>query len=150
MRTLFALTLTAALAAPMACADRGSTVEEAAASINEADYMRKLGVIADDSMMGRDTPSEGLDMTAEWIAREFERYGLEPGGGDGSYLQQWPYPAYAQDWDATTVEVQGGPALTLGENVAWDGSPTQGEFTGDLVVLSGSEFDRSQMGNLDL
>ncbi|MEJ2206963.1 MAG: hypothetical protein P8170_22990 [Gemmatimonadota bacterium] len=150
MRSIIPMALSAMLAAPMACADRGRTVEEAAASINEADYMRKLAVIADDSMMGRDTPSEGLDKTAQWIAAEFERYGLEPGGDDGSFLQRWPYPAYAQDWDATTVEVDGGPALTLGEELAYVGSPMTGELTGGVVVVAGSQSDLSSLAELDV
>ena len=61
----------------------------AAASITPADYLRKIGVIAHDSMGGRDTPSPGLEMTAAWIAGEFERLGLTPGGDDGSYIQRY-------------------------------------------------------------
>ena len=56
----------------MAC-DGGVPVEEAEASINEADFLQKIGVIAHDSMMGRANPSPGLDMTAQWIADEFKR-----------------------------------------------------------------------------
>ena len=59
-------------------------MEEAVASINEADFLQKIGVIAHDSMMGRANPSPGLDMTAQWIADEFKSYGLEPGGDDGT------------------------------------------------------------------
>ena len=67
----------------------GVPVEEAVASINEADFLRKIGVIAHDSMMGRANPSPGLDMTAQWIAEEFKRYGLKPGGDNGSYIQNY-------------------------------------------------------------
>jgi hypothetical protein len=137
MKTYQAAMLATVLFASYACATRGSTVEEAAASINEADYMRKLGIIAADSMMGRDTPSPGLELTAAWIANEFRRYDLEPGGDGGTYLQRWPYPSFSQDWDATTVHVEGGPTLVLGEDMAYDGPPTDQERTGDLVVLSG-------------
>jgi hypothetical protein len=66
-------------------------VVAAAAYIDMDDYLRKLGVIAHDSMGGRDTPSRGLEMTAEWIAKEFERMGLVPGGDDGSYVQRYPF-----------------------------------------------------------
>jgi len=143
MKRYQAAVLVSVLTALQACATRGSTVEEAAASINEADYMRKLGVIAADSMMGRDTPSPGLDMTAEWIASEFARYGLDPGGDEGTYLQRWPYPSFAQDWDATTVRVDGGPTLVLGEDLAYAGAPSDREVTGGLVVLSGQVDDQN-------
>ena len=68
----------------------GDDAAAAAAYIDPDDYIRKLGVIAHDSMGGRDTPSPGLDMTAAWIAREFGRLGLVPGGDDGSYVQGYP------------------------------------------------------------
>jgi len=67
----------------------GEGVAAAVASINPDDYLRKLGVIAHDSMGGRDTPSPGLEMTAAWIASEFERMGLVPAGDDGSYVQRY-------------------------------------------------------------
>ena len=67
----------------------GEGVSAAAASITPEDYLRKLGVIAHDSMGGRDTPSPGLEMTASWIASEFERMGLVPAGDDRSYVQRY-------------------------------------------------------------
>ncbi len=43
--------------------------------------------LASDEMMGRNTPSPELKKCAEYIANEFDSYGLIPGGKDGSYLQ---------------------------------------------------------------
>lgn len=143
--TVILATLTAA-----ACADRAQTPEEAAATITEEDYRAKLHVIAHDSMMGRDTPSEGLEKTAAWIADEFREYGLEPGGDDGSYLQRWPYPGFAADWDATTVAVQGGPEFTLGEDLSYRGAPVHGEYTGEVVVLAGTMEGGDGIGRLDV
>ncbi len=133
-----------------ACADGTDTPEEAAATITEEDYRAKLQVIAHDSMMGRDTPSEGLEETATWIADEFREYGLEPGGEDAGYLQRWPYPAFAADWDATSVEVRGGPGLRLGEDLAYRGAPVEGEFAGDVVVVAGTAGGRGDAGELDV
>ena len=42
----------------------GEGVSAAVMSVTPDDYLRKLGVIAHDSMGGRDTPSPGLEMTA--------------------------------------------------------------------------------------
>ncbi len=61
----------------------------AAATITPEDVSRGIHVIADDSMMGRDTPSRGLEMTAQYIADEFKRFGLKPGGENGTYLQRY-------------------------------------------------------------
>lgn len=46
----------------------------------------RLSFLASDLLEGRNTPSRGLDIAAEYIASEFRRAGLEPGGDDG-YLQ---------------------------------------------------------------
>jgi hypothetical protein len=50
---------------------------QAAWSITAVDVARRIGIIADDSMMGRDTPSRGLDLTAEYVANQFRRFGLK-------------------------------------------------------------------------
>ena len=49
-------------------------------AITTADLERRLRIIADDSMMGRASGSAGDYKTAEYIAAEFRRLGLEPAG----------------------------------------------------------------------
>ncbi|MCB8933091.1 MAG: M28 family peptidase [Fimbriimonadaceae bacterium] len=44
-----------------------------------------LSFIASDLLEGRGTPSRGLDLAAEYIAAQFRRAGLEPGGDDGYF-----------------------------------------------------------------
>ena len=65
-------------------------VEAAARTISQADFAWRVGVIAHDSMGGRDTPSPGLEMTANWAASEFRRMGLRGGMPDGSFVQRYP------------------------------------------------------------
>jgi peptidase M28-like protein/PDZ domain-containing protein len=43
--------------------------------------------LADDAREGRMTGSPGCEASAEWIAGHFRRYGLEPGGDQGTYFQ---------------------------------------------------------------
>jgi Peptidase family M28 len=52
-----------------------------------------LSFIASDLLEGRDTPSRGQDIAAEYIAAQFRRAGLEPVGDDG-YFQtaNWVLP----------------------------------------------------------
>src|SRR6266404_5812201 len=51
-----------------------------------------LSFIASDALEGRNTPSRGLDIAAEYIAAQFRRAGLEP-AGDDAYFQtaNWLY-----------------------------------------------------------
>src|SRR4051812_26720563 len=51
-----------------------------------ADSLRgHLSFMSSDLLKGRDTPSEGLDIAAEYIASQFRRSGLEPAGDDGYF-----------------------------------------------------------------
>jgi Zn-dependent M28 family amino/carboxypeptidase len=53
--------------------------------ISEQSLKGHLSFIASDLLEGRDTPSRGLDLAAEYIAAQFRRAGLEPGGTDGYF-----------------------------------------------------------------
>ena len=65
-------------------------------TIVAADVKRRIDIIADDSMGGRDTPSHGLEATARYIAGEFRRFGLTPAGDSGEFVQRYPIPAARQ------------------------------------------------------
>ncbi len=118
--------------------DGGVPVEEAVASINEADFLQKVSVIADDSMMGRANPSPGLDMTAQWVANEFERYGLKPGGDDGTFVQRYHIGETAPDFEASLAQVTGGPTLNFGTDLNYMRGSGSGEVTATAVVLAGN------------
>jgi Peptidase family M28 len=64
-------------------------LRNAAGTITPADIQQRIGIIADDSMMGRDTPSPGLEKTAQYVASQFERFGLKPGGENGTWFQRY-------------------------------------------------------------
>lgn len=63
----------AAVSAPLAAQ---STTDR----ITAADLRQRLYLIADDSMAGRGTGTLGNYQTAEYVAAEFKRLGLKPGG----------------------------------------------------------------------
>ncbi|CAN5460135.1 hypothetical protein BH09GEM1_BH09GEM1_33990 [soil metagenome] len=81
--------------------DSGTT-----AAITESDLRRRLYLIADDSMMGRESGSEGDYKTADYVAAEFKRLGLEPAGENGTYFQTVPFWRAAVD-PQSTLEVNG-------------------------------------------
>ncbi len=53
--------------------------------ISAASLRGHLSFIASDALEGRNTPSTGLDIAAEYIAAQFRRAGLEPAGDDGYF-----------------------------------------------------------------
>jgi hypothetical protein len=81
MRPLIPIALIAVaspLAAQSAMVKTSSALEMAAGTITATDVGRRVHIIADDSMMGRDTLGPGLEKTARYVADEFRRFGLKP------------------------------------------------------------------------
>ena len=73
-----------------------------------------LSFIASDLLEGRDSPSRGLDIAAEYIAAQFRRAGLEPAGGDG-YFQTAHWRVAEQDPRAFRFQLAfNGRALDVG------------------------------------
>jgi hypothetical protein len=83
-------------------------LSRAAATITEGDVMRRVGAIAADSMLGRATPSPGLERTAGYVASEFRRAGLQPAGEEGSYLQRFAVTRWTIDPSRSVVEFAAG------------------------------------------
>ncbi len=79
----------------------------AAATITADDVARRVGIVADDSMLGRDTPSRGLELTAGYVAGEFERLGLKPGGDSGTWHQRYSITRRRLAPDSSVVVLRG-------------------------------------------
>src|SRR5215831_12963499 len=73
-----------------------------------ADSLRgHLSFIASDLLEGRNTPSRGLDIAAEYIAAQFRRAGLEPAGDDG-YFQTAEYLSISSKSDGAELVLEYG------------------------------------------
>jgi hypothetical protein len=114
------------LAAPLSAQQEPKPVRDAAATITAADVERRLWIIAHDSMGGRDTPSEGLNKTAQYVADEFRRFGLKPGGENGTYFQRYAI-------ERKKFEVAGSQIMLHGPS-----AHTMGDFTKDAMFMSGA------------
>jgi hypothetical protein len=111
------LILTTALCVPaLLGAQSDASITRAVNSITADDVARRVGILADDSMQGRNTPSPQLELTAKYIAAEFQRYGLLPGGDDDTYLQRYPLEIWGSDTAAPVLTIDGGPTFVLGTN----------------------------------
>src|SRR5256885_5123179 len=65
-----------------------TSLQRAAQTISPDDIRRRINIIADDSMKGRDTPSPELDKTAAYIAGEYRRFSPKPAGGGGTVISR--------------------------------------------------------------
>jgi len=93
-------------------------------------------------MMGRDTPSPGLDMTAQYVADQFKSFGLKPGGEKGTWFQRYEIMQTQFDPAASHVGFMAG-----GKHVHADftadvrflfGTPPAKEVGGAVIVLGGT------------
>jgi hypothetical protein len=59
-----------------------------AAGITADQMSDYLHFVASDAMEGRDTPSRGLDTTAEFLKMNLSRWGFKPAGDNGTFFQK--------------------------------------------------------------
>jgi hypothetical protein len=62
-----------------------STAQQLAILLTANGLKADVSFLASDLLEGRDTPSRGLDIAAEYIAAQYRRAGLEPVGDDGYF-----------------------------------------------------------------
>ncbi len=78
-------------------------VEQGLAVIDGEGIETHLRFLADDARKGRMTGTPEYDEAADYVARQFEAIGLEPGGEDGGWFQ--PVPMLANRIDAASAAV---------------------------------------------
>ncbi|HYL21654.1 MAG TPA: M28 family peptidase [Gemmatimonadales bacterium] len=125
----------------LAAAQRPQSSASGVTSITTADVRRRINIIADDSMLGRATPSPQLDEVAAYVAGEFRRFGLKPGGDSGTYLQHYPLDVLRFDPESAAIRIAGPIPTTWrsGPDVLLvDGQPPAAAAAGSAVVITGS------------
>ena len=128
------------VSSPGAAAAQVATPEVASAieSITEASVRAHLAILAHDQLRGRDTPSEGLETAARYIAELHRSYGLEPAGPDGSFMQRYPLGLMAPDPTGASVRFHGPGGTTeprVGREVFFDGG-SEGRVEGPLTFVN--------------
>jgi hypothetical protein len=113
------------------------------AAITEADLRQRLFLIADDSMMGRESGSLGNQRTAEYVAAEFRRLGLEPAGENGTYFQTVPFWRAAID-PQSRLDVGGTPLELGGDFVPASVFAAPRTLDGVATVYGGPVTDTSK------
>ena len=89
-------------------------LQDVLSRIRAASLRGDLAFLSSDLLEGRNTPSRGLDIAAEYIAAQFRRAGLEPGGDDGYY--QTAHMAVSEpNWDGFELKLSRGDASFTGD-----------------------------------
>lgn len=147
---------------------KNSPAMKAAQAITAKQMSDYLYFIASDAMEGRDTPSRGLDVTAEFIKMNLSRWGFKPAGDNGTFFQKIAIRRESIDPAAMKLSIDGkdfvfgDDFLRLGGNASAnaplffgkDGwmvksknidAFTEADVKGKIVVLSGSGFSQQYM-----
>ena len=117
-----------------------------AQAFDGARALTHLEVLTDPALAGRAVGTQGLDLTADYIAQHFKRYGLQPGGRRGTYFLEVKQNFYRLT-EPPRLTANGQPLLyrqdfaEIPTNLFNGGPPKSGE----LVVLGYGDqvFDRS-------
>lgn len=100
-------------AAPQAEAQSVARAEgpaDAAALITAEDMRSRIAYLASDELGGRDTPSPGLELAAEYLSREFAAAGLEPIPGGEGFIHRYQLGIRTLDTAQVELVVERGDA----------------------------------------
>lgn len=130
-----------ALLPAIASAQTDKQVREAGALITPKAVFERISVIAHDSMGGRNTPSPGLEKTAQWLADNYKKWGLQPAGDNGTYFQRYTMVRRAADVANSYFEaIEGDRTSTYKlDKWAYPSGPMTGQpITGPIRILGGA------------
>ncbi|MFQ5772297.1 MAG: M28 family peptidase, partial [bacterium] len=124
-------------------------------SIRPEDVRRHIDFLASDSLKGRNTPSTGLNIAAEYIEQEFERYGIQP--LNDSYLQAFNLNKVHLA-EGNSVKLMAANQTEYSLKIKREFMPYEftanKEIKGELVFagygITASEYDYDDYQNLDV
>jgi aminopeptidase YwaD len=94
------------------------------------DHVRYL---ASETLTGRGVDTPGIKLARDYIAREFAKYGLRPGGDNGSYLQGFDVVTGVAVTQPTNITFGDQPTLRMNEEWIPLGFSGSGKLEGDVV-----------------
>lgn len=121
-----------------------SAERKSAEAITASQISTYLHFVASDAMGGRDTPSQGLDVTAEFLKMNVEKWGFKPAGDNGTFFQKIGLLRESLDLDKTKLEIAD-RSLKLGED--FFRLAGGGTATGQLVYVKDGWMVKSK--NID-
>ncbi|WP_340586760.1 M28 family peptidase [Erythrobacter alti] len=95
--SLFAALAAFAIASPVAAEDDATSQNPIT---DRATLESDVRTLADDAMEGREAGTPGYDMAADFVANRFHSLGLQPGGDDGTWFQNFSLVRHSAADDA--------------------------------------------------
>ncbi|MGB7070809.1 MAG: M20/M25/M40 family metallo-hydrolase, partial [Pyrinomonadaceae bacterium] len=125
-----------------------SSEKKMAAAITAEQLKQYLYFVASDAMGGRDTPSQGLDVTAEFLKMQLWKWGFKPAGNNGTFFQKIAIKNESLDPAKTKLSF-GGRSYALNEDfyrISGNGtvSDKQVVFAGHGWMIKSKNIDAMQ------
>jgi Peptidase family M28 len=120
-------------AAPSAALAPATTTAEITAS----DLRERLGIVAHDTMEGREVGTRGMARATDYIVREVQRMGLRPAGDAGGYLDRVELIRTTAAFDASINGGALGPAEIIPLSGLVDGVPAGARTSGEGRLMYG-------------
>ncbi len=125
---------------PLAVLATAALLGAVAAPASEDPFLEHLRFLAADELKGRGNGLPELDTAAEYLADQFQRYGLRPAGPDGSYFQEFEITTGYSQGENNTLSFFGLPDqpvhLELGRDY-WPLTLGGESFSAAPVVFAG-------------
>jgi hypothetical protein len=103
-KLIFAATLLSA-AMLTGCGQAQSTIATTEV-VNGENIKAHMGFLADDTLLGRDTGSQGYQIAANYVKSYFKQYDMKPMGEHGSFEQIVPLRKTLLDYDSPVMSVE--------------------------------------------
>jgi Zn-dependent M28 family amino/carboxypeptidase len=103
-------------------------------SIDSEKIRATVKYLSDDAFEGRGTGQKGGDKAADWIAQQFQSYGLQPAGENGSFFQNVKFYGITTDQKNTQLSF-----------VPKSGAPIELKFADDYVATDETHSPKSEI-----
>ncbi|MGI9089457.1 MAG: M28 family peptidase [Chthoniobacterales bacterium] len=129
MKKILSICTVLSLAAITFAADEPAMPPKAAlASINAADLLKHIKVLASDEYEGRAPGSKGEELSVKYISDQFKALGLQPGNPNGTYVQEVPLAGIKTEPTASFVVKGETMALKFPEDYVASSARLQNEI----------------------
>lgn len=112
-----------------------TNLQPALQAINANDLLQHIKVLASDAFEGRSPGTAGEDSTVNYLTREFQKLGLQPGNPDGTFVQKVPMFGFTAQPKASFTA--GGKTINL-------------NFPNDYVAVSRRFVQNVNVNNSDM
>jgi len=88
------------------CAEKEQISKESSEKVNAENIKAHLEFLADDTLLGRDTGSEGYQIAANYVKSQFKQLGMLPMGENDGFEQQVTFRKSAVDVDSVVLSIE--------------------------------------------